>query len=159
MNSEQFKDYCDVAFHDLERLNEGLELKFGIGKWERWDCDLQPATLTFSNDGMPKVIANVQVAGSTSNKSGTWMWGWANQHLPAQVTEEVSRVGEFGKRENISQLTDATFSADEEVGWQMAAVATKVLQGKGVYRCPSKAGFLFLILMNVSFVESDSRNE
>jgi hypothetical protein len=141
VNSQQFENYCHEAFHDLERLNEHLMQKFGIGEWQRWDYDLQSGTLTFSNDSVPKVISNVQIAGSTSNKSGTWMWGWANQHLPAQVTREISRVREFGERESISQLTDATFSADEELGWQMAAVATKVIEGKAFTVAHRKLAF------------------
>ena len=157
MSPEEFKAYSHESHHALEQLTELLEKRFKIGTWQRWDYDLESATLTFSSDGIPRVSATIQAVGSTSNKSGTWMWGWANGGLPAITTDKLHQLREFGERENITQMTEATFPGDEALGWELAAVATQILGGKGVYRCPSGNGFLFLILMDICFVESDRR--
>ena len=66
---------------------------------------------------------------------------------------------EVGEREKLSQLTEATFVADEGLGWKMAAVATRISEGKGVYRCPSKNGFLFLVFMDICFIDTDRSSE
>jgi hypothetical protein len=87
------------------------------------------------------------------------MWGWANHSLPAKATDQLYRVKRFGEREKLSQLTEATFVADEGLGWETAAVATRILEGKGVYRCPSKNGFLFLVFMDICFIDTDRSSE
>jgi hypothetical protein len=46
-------------------LNEECENRFRIGHWERWYYDLDTATLSFSDRGVPQVIAEIQVVGST----------------------------------------------------------------------------------------------
>ena len=159
MSPEEFEEFRAQTFDSLVQINELCKQEFRIGSWQRWDYELEAGTLTFSNDGVPRVMATIQAVGSTSNKSGTWMWGWANQSLPAKVTDQLYRLKQFGERENLSQLTEATFTADEELGWEMAAIATRILEGKGVYRCPSKNGFLFLVFMDICFIDTDRRSE
>ncbi len=159
MNSREYKTYCHQAYDSLVQLNELLKQNFRLGTWQRWDYDLEAATLTFSNDEVPRVIATIQAAGTTSNKSGTWMWGWANRTLPSCVTSQLFLIKQFGERENISQLTRDKFAADEDLDWQLAAVATRILGAKGAYRCPSENGLLFLIVMDICFFESDRKSE
>jgi hypothetical protein len=55
------------------------------------------------------------------------MWGWANRSLPACVTNQLSLIKQFGKREDIRELTKKTFVGDEDLGWKLAAVATRIL--------------------------------
>lgn len=159
MSPEEFQEYRHEAFDSLVQINELCQQEFKLGSWQRWDYDLEVGTLTFSNDGLPRVIATIQAVGSISNKSGTWLWGWANHGLPPKVTDQLYRLKQFGERENLSQLTESTFAADEELGWELAAIANRVLEGKGVYRCPSKNGFLFLIFMDVCFIDTDRSSE
>jgi hypothetical protein len=87
------------------------------------------------------------------------MWGWANHSPPAKATDQLYRVERFGEREKLSQSAEPTFVADEGLGWEMAAVATRILEGKGVYRCPSKNGFLFLVFMDICFIDTDRSSE
>jgi hypothetical protein len=91
MKPEQFSEFRHDAVHELTRLNEACEKEFHIGSWPRWDYDLERGTLTFSKDGVPKVRASIQVIGTTSISGGTWMWGWANESLPSNVTKAVRR--------------------------------------------------------------------
>lgn len=159
MNSREYKLYCRQAYESLLQLNEQLKQDFKLEIWKRWDYDLEASTLTFSNDDIPRVIATIQAAGTTSSKSGTWMWGWANGTLPSCVTDQLFRIKQFGEGENISQLAKDKFPADEELAWQLAAVATRILGGKGVYRCPSGNGLLFLVVMDICFYETDRNSE
>jgi uncharacterized protein DUF6882 len=89
-------------------INELCNQEFKLGSWQRWAYELEAGTLTFSNDGVPRVIATIQAVGSASNKSGTGMWGWANRSLPAKSTDQLYRVKQFGERERLSQLTEVT---------------------------------------------------
>lgn len=75
MTPEQFRAFKHDAVHELTRLNEGLRQRFRLGEWERYDYDLERETLTFSQDGTPRVIASIQVVGTTSETAGDWLWG------------------------------------------------------------------------------------
>ena len=159
MKPEEFEEFRTQAYESLVQINELCKQQFKLGTWQHWAYELEAGTLTFSNDGVPRVVATIQAVGSTSNKSGTWMWGWANQSLPEKVTDQLFRLKQFGERENLTQLTEATFPGDEKVGWEMAAVATRILGGKGVYRCPSANGSLFVVFMEVCFIDTDKDSE
>ncbi len=159
MSPEEFEDYRQQAYDSLVEINELCKQEFKLGTWQHWAYELEAGTLTFSNDGVPRVVATIQTVGSISKKSDTWMWGWANHSLPAKVTDQLYRLKQFGERENLRQLTEATFAGDEGLGWEMAAVATRILEGRGAYRCPSENGALFLVFMDICFIDTDKGSE
>lgn len=155
MEPGQFSVFRHEAVHELMRLNELCEKEFHISSWPRWDYDLEPGTLTFSENGVAKVLATIQVVGTTSVSGGTWMWGWANESLPPNVKKEVARVREFGQAENIPELTKAVLPDDEYIGWGMTAVAAKLLGVRGAYRCPGSNGFVYVVYSSIGFAASD----
>jgi hypothetical protein len=159
LSPEEYEEFRAQAYQSLVQMNELCKQEFKLGSWQRWDYELDAGTLTFSSDGVPRVIATIQAVGSTSNKSATWMWGWANRGLPAKVTDQLYKLKQFGEHEKLSQFTEEMIPGDEDVGWEMAAVATRILRGKGVYRCPSKNGFLFLVFMDICFIDTDKSSE
>jgi uncharacterized protein DUF6882 len=154
MNPDEFAKFRHDAVHALMRLNESCEREFQISSWPRWDYDFDQATLTFSKDDAPRIVASIQVVGTTSENSGNWLWSWANQHLPSSVTEEMEQVTIFGERENVPELTSLSAVDDEFVGWQMTAIAARILGSKGAYRCPGENGFIYLVYSNLSFALS-----
>ena len=149
MTDEGFKEYVHDSFHALIDLNKQLRSEFKIGEYKRWDYDLEKATLTFSNKGAPCVVADIQAAGTIANKSKSWLWSWDNESLPEHVTDALAAVRDFGEKHNILKLTESYWTATEDDGWEMSAVATRILGGRGVYRCPDEKGFLFLILTTI----------
>jgi hypothetical protein len=85
--------------------------------WPRWDYDLERGTVTFSQNGVPKVFASIQVIRTTSISGGTRMWGWANKSLSPNV-KAVANVRAFGQVGNIAELTEAELPDDEHLGWR-----------------------------------------
>jgi hypothetical protein len=159
MDQEQFAKYRHEAVHQLEQLNEDCENKFRISSSPRWDYELEAGTLTFSENDVPKVIAEIQVVGSTSISGGTWLWGWANCNLPDGVTEAVDRVRAFGQAESIPELTKDYLPDDEFIGWAMTAVAARILNSKGAYRCPHDNGAVYVVYSSLRFAtEQDVRD-
>jgi hypothetical protein len=71
LSPEEFEDYRQQAYDSLVEINELCKQEFKLRSWQRWAYELEAGTLTFSNDGVPRVIATIQAVGSTSNKSGT----------------------------------------------------------------------------------------
>ena len=153
MTPSDFEAYRHQAVHKLMDLNEECERKFRTGHWARWNYDLDAATLTFSEAGVPHVIARIQAIGSTSNASKTWLWAWANESLPSKVTVNVQEVRKFGRDQGVTQLTESTLPDDEYLGWAMTAIAADIIGAKGAYRCPSEHGFLYVVFTDVWTVD------
>lgn len=151
MNAEQFSDFRHAAVHELKQLNENCNKQFYLDSWPRWNYDLERGTLTFSWEDVPKVIATIQVVGTTSISGGTWLWGWANAHLPVAVTKAIEKVRELGKAEGLTELTRAKSKDDKFLGWEMTAIAAKVLGAKGAYRCPGENGFIYVVYAALRF--------
>jgi hypothetical protein len=154
MTAEEYRSFKDRAVHALMALNNLCEEKFGIGKWERWDYDLDAGTLVFSEAGTPKVVADVQAVGTTSAGSATWLWSWANESLPPAVTNGMAKVRHFGIENAIAQLIEASLPDDEYLGWELTAVTAALLEGKGAYRCPSNhGGHLYFVFTDIAVAD------
>jgi hypothetical protein len=158
MDAKKFSEFRHEAVHELKHLNEICEQEFRIGTWPRWDYDLNRGTLTFSKDGVPKVVALIQVVGTTSIEVGTWLWAWANASLPAAVTMAMEKVRAFGEAENLAELTQPRCADDEYLGWEMTAIAAKLLGAKGGYRCPGEKGFLYVVFSSLQFASEPAED-
>lgn len=154
MTDTEFNSFLEESLDGLAKLNARCEQEFKLGNWENWFIDLEAATLTFSDGGQPRVKAQVRAVGSSSNTTSTFRWGWANQHLPTVSVEGMEALREFGQREGIEALTWDTLEESDtvEIGWEMTAIAVRVLDGKGSYRVPSGNGHLYLLITEVAFV-------
>lgn len=153
MSPEEFAGFRHKAVHELMRLNELCEKEFRISTWPRWDYDLDVGTLTFSQEGVTRVAASIEVVGTTSDTDNTWLWSWANSTLPFCVTSAIRNVKSFGEKEGITELTSSILANNDHLGWAMSAVATKILGARGAYRCPSKNGFIYLIYNDIGFAD------
>lgn len=156
LNEREFAEFRHESVHRLMDLNEKCKTEFRITTWPRWDYDLDAGTLTFSDAGLPKVIATIQVVGTTSQSSNTWLWSWDNESLPECVKSRIREVRAFGLEKGVPQLTEASLPDDEYLGWAMTAIAARLLDAKGAYRCPREGGFTYVIYMDVHVAGGES---
>ena len=153
-NPDWYPDWRHEAFKEMEAKNERLRTEFGIGDWPRFDYDIPAGTLTFSEDGVVKVVAQIQVAGSTSAKAGNWRWAWANAQVPPVCSADAALVRAFGEEHGIAELVyESVRDADlESLGWEMTAVMVRVTNAIGAYRPPrGEGGSLFLTCKSVAW--------
>jgi hypothetical protein len=153
MDPDWYAAWQDQAFEELLEKNHHLETEFKVGHWTRYDYNLLSNTLTFSEQGVPKVVAEIQVAGTTG--ADDWLWAWANESLPAESAADAARVRAFGQKHGIEVLLDeqTTSGAIEAVGWKLAAVMVRVTSALGAYRAPSRnGGLLFLTLKRIAWM-------
>jgi hypothetical protein len=151
LSPEEFAKFRHDAVHELMRLNVACEREFQISSWPRWHYDLDRASLKFLKDEISRVVASIQVVGTTSTRSGTWLWSWANEHIPRQASQETAQVRAFGERECLPDLTTSKLVDDESLGWALTSISAKILGAKGAYRCPGENGFLYLVYTNIAF--------
>ena len=152
MTREEFAAFTHDAYLSLVELNRHCWRSFRLGDWPRYDYDLAQGTITFSKDGVAKVIAATQAVGTTSAESNTWLWAWANSSIPATAVEGLARVRKFGESEGLPELTVDTLPNTESLGWELTAVTTRIIGARGGYRCPSQSGFLYVVFTDLSFV-------
>jgi hypothetical protein len=112
-------------------------------EYKNWYYDQPTGKLTFSDDGIIKLIIDYEAVGSVSKKTNTWLWGWANPHLEDKVKTEIGKVRDYGLKCKLSKLCDPKWDAEEVDGWEMTAIAAFLLQAKGAYRIPHAENDLY----------------
>ena len=155
---EWYADWRHEAFHMLMDKQTAWQTDFSIADLPRYDYDVDLQQLTFSSDGVVKVLAEIQVVGTTSDHD--WLWGWANEHWPPEVVADLEPVVSFGESHNIMELTSGFVAEDDinHLGWALTAVAVRILDAVGAYRPPSseRPGALFLLIKSIRHVGTDS---
>lgn len=152
-----------AAFDELTEKNKRLATEFKLGHWARYDYDLVSGTVRFSNDGIVRVMAEVEIAGTTSSAGGDWLWSWANPHFPQARTADAERVRAYGHEHGISELTDEHVTGGaligsgtnlDGLGWELTAVMARVTGVIGAYCPPSRndAGRLYLTCKSIAWV-------
>ncbi|MDH4428335.1 MAG: hypothetical protein QE495_17935 [Acidovorax sp.] len=142
-------DTVTEGHHALVDKQRGLEADFGLSTFERWDYDQAAGTLTFSQDSVARVVADIEFIGSVSEASGTWRWAWANFHNAPRVVSRIGAVRDYGEAHGFLHLTVPQWAGDATDGWEVSGVAADVLGARGVYRVPGASGFLYMALMKV----------
>lgn len=137
----------------LQAKQDALAREYQLNDHERYDWDQDSGHLVFSNQGRPAVIADFQFVGSVSKRTGTWLWSWANASNLEAVRARVREVRAYGDQHRLLKLACAHWSAKEEDGWEMAAVAAYLLKAKGAYRSPDGNTFAFMIMTDVRWAQ------
>lgn len=139
--------------NELREKQDQLEAEFSLFSHTRYDWDQETATLTFSSDGIPAVVANIQFVGSISTQSDTWLWSWGNFSFSPPVREKMIDVRSYGEVKGFPRLTVPKWTAEEVDGWEMSAIAVHVLNARGAYRAPVDYGYAFMIITDLSVVQ------
>ena len=153
MNAPEWYDaWCEDAFATFTGKQKLLTETYRLSSWDRYDYDAAAGTLTFSDAGVPRVVAEIQVLGTTSDAD--WLWGWANDRWPPASVAATERVRAFGAEHGIEELTTEFLASDDldGMGWMLAAIAARILDAEGAYRAPSGTGGLYLVLQSIKFV-------
>lgn len=146
---KSWKKFLQICVSELNEKQEVLNQQFGLAQHERWNWDQETGEIVFSNAGVPAVIAPFQFVGSVSTVSDTWLWSWANFHFEPHTTKELLQVREYGEAKDFANLTVPKWPAEEVDGWEMTAVAARMLGARGAYRTPGENGFTFMLLTDV----------
>lgn len=144
--------WCEEAFADFTAKQNRNAEAYRLESWLRYDYDLNAGTLTFSDAQGPRVVADIQVVGTTAQTD--WLWGWSNAAWPVSSIEAMRRVRDFGAENGIEELTTEILKGDDlvGVGWMLTAISTRVLGAEGGYRAPTANGALFLLMQSLKFV-------
>ncbi len=152
MTEEEFDKFVHETHLYLMERQERCKAEYGLGDYERWDFDQKTSEFIFSDNSVPKIIAEFQVVGSLSKSSNTWLWSWANPSILESLKKKLYIVRQFGEEHGIAKLVEEKWFADETDGWTMTSITAQILQAKGAYRCPTGNGYLFVVFTEIKRV-------
>ena len=148
-----YPDWRHEAVHELQAKNRRLEDEYGIGRWPRWDYDLNAGTLIFSQGGAAQVVAEIQIAGTTSASVGNWLWAWANDEFADERVADSLKARAFGEEHGICELMHDFVDPEDDLnglGWALTAAAARICGSVGAYRPPrDEGGGLFFTIRSI----------
>ena len=105
MSTDDHNAWVAAARQRTEQKTAAAQRDFGLGSHARYQTDLATATMHFFDAAdVEQARADIQVAGSWSPDSATWMWGWENESVPEVATERLDAVREVGRRRYLNEL-------------------------------------------------------
>jgi hypothetical protein len=111
-----------------------------------WWLDLQVGTIDF---GSGRVFP-VQVIGTESKESGTWLWSWANQpgRIPYALQTAALRLRDFGQANDVAEFTAPELEAGAYDTHVIGATACGVADADAYYLAKYEHGAALLLLQS-----------
>lgn len=132
-----------VSQHGAASWDKQESLAALIGESE-WQLRLRTGQITFGG----KHTFPVQVLGSESQQSRTWLWGWANtaSGIAEPLLTASRQIRTFGAQNNIREFTDSELSLETIDGHLLSLIASGVCHADCYYKGPYEGGAVFLLL-------------
>jgi|SoiMethySBSTD1v2_1073268.scaffolds.fasta_scaffold04516_4 uncharacterized protein DUF6882 len=114
-----------------------------VGK-HSWQLDSENGVITFNE----RLKFPVQILGTESDVSNSWLWAWANKvsPLPATLLASANELRALGEREGIAELTQAQISRDKVNGHYLSLLASGVCKADCYYRGPYDNGAVLVLI-------------
>ena len=108
--------------------------------------DLDEAVIEFSDAESLLASFRITLVGTMSKSDGTWLWSWANETLPPEVTNGIEGVRAFGEANGYNLLVTPEWPIDEKLMGDVVAVAGIQLDAAGYFRSFSGDLALYFLL-------------
>jgi hypothetical protein len=150
MTDQEFDKFVSDSVESLERKQADLSERFGLGSHALWLFD-QPTGLLRFYDRENKLCVEAEVTqiGSYSLSSHTWKWAWANPTVVDSQRFKSAKLNGLFDRTGIEIFRKAVFQADDQMPWEIAAMAVEYLGALGCYRGPAKNLEVFLAIEKI----------
>jgi hypothetical protein len=142
------KDACETFLENSKKINE----EYKIASFERWDFNQDSGQIVFSDKGVKKLVADVQVAGSWA-ANNTWMWAWNNKSLEKAMIKDLLKVRDFGASKKYSEFTTPVFASDLDYAWTLTAAAGYITKAKTSYRGENGTGYVYFLITDLKWVK------
>ena len=129
----------------MQERNALWQQRFGLSEGCAFHWDINTATIRFRRHA-DEVTSSICVVGTTSNQKGTFLWGWANERIPAIARKGLELVREFGARHRLPLLTTPEFPGGRSEAIEVAAITGRALDAEGIFIDPRADVTLFFAL-------------
>jgi hypothetical protein len=149
MTEDEYRVFVQKSYEYLQEQQDSCNMDWGIEDFGHWDMNQPAGQLVFRNPTGPKLICQVQIAGTYSHGSRTWLWSWDNPSIQEHLRDAATIARRFGQEHGIDELTDGQWGADEADAWAMTAVTANLVQSKGAHRGADETGLMFMLMMDM----------
>jgi hypothetical protein len=134
--------------HAVASFDKQLHLSELVAELD-WHFEMATGRLAFGQ----RFCWRVQLLGTESTATQTWLWAWANREsrIPPNLLRSVQFVKAMGDLLNLAELTEPDFSLGETDGHFLAALCCGVCQASAYYRLPYEGGALFVLVVDEDF--------
>ncbi|MBI2898769.1 MAG: hypothetical protein HYY17_01150 [Planctomycetes bacterium] len=110
--------------------------------------DLEKGVLALVSRDGPRRQMTVQLLGSESEESNTWLWAWANDcvSVPERVRSLAIAIRQWGEKHQVDALVRPHLALGRFGGRHIAAAATVLSKGDGYYRAPYEGGAAYVVV-------------
>ena len=137
MEDSEFQEFIDDCFSSLEAKQDELIKNYGFGTFDKYEFDFEQEEIYFIRGDKIDVVANIVPIGSFNLQSNSWMWGWANEAFPECLRQKSNVLKTLKQKTGFEMFGNEVCEIDEDMTWEIAAMALDTLRQEGVYRGPS----------------------
>lgn len=143
-----FEQYAGIGFEKQYSLAEV------IGDND-WSMDMEMGTISFGEIEMP-----IQVLGTYSNHSATWLWGWANEasNIPTNLLQQANELKKLGEEYNIEFLTKEEYKIEPTDAHALGIIASGKF-GSSAYYAGDFGDGIVLVTVESPLVDDVEYNE
>lgn len=141
-SSKTFQTYLErYALLSLEKQDK-LESLIGEHLHE---LDLEAGTIRFDTLQCP-----VQVIGTESDNTLTWLWAWADEQaeVPANLLQSAIQLRIWGAEADVPELTMPSVDLNKADGHAIAMIASEVCKASCYYRDGYEGGAVFFLVFD-----------
>jgi len=153
--------------HPCKTEQELLERYGGIG-FERqldfadligsnsWNVDMQKGEMDFG----PGLVFPIQVLGSFSHSSETWLWAWANTQsgIPQKLLQQALQLQKYGADNEIDLLNISQFDATKDDMHMIGMVASGMFGASAYYIADYGQGAL-VVTIKSDLIDKVQKND
>ncbi len=149
MTNLELDAFLAQCCQQLERRQAYLVQEFGLGQCERFILDLERGLLSGCDRQQVRLQANITPIGSYCLRQRQWRWAWADQKVSPSLKAEAAYLKGLAHQTGLAFFQAESFESDEQLTWELTAMACHYLDAAGWYRMASDEGFWILALNSI----------
>lgn len=150
MTDDEFDKFLEEACDELGHKYKKLVDDFGLGNHERFVVEFEKQSLLFFENEKPVVEAVIIPIASHIPEKESFVWFWSNRNLPDELRDLSCKVKKLYEITGFELFNNPSISCDEDMAWEVAAMACKALDAKGIYRIPQSNGlYSYVLIMDI----------
>jgi len=121
-----------------------------------WNADVTAGTISFG----PELVFPMQILGTFSHASETWLWAWANaeSNLPPQLLSQAEQLRSYGEQHGIELLTAGGFDATDKDLHLIGCIASGMFAASGYYLANYGQGTM-VVTVKSELIDQVSKND
>ena len=136
----------------LQHIGRSWEKQMALQQWAAdldWGFDMDVGEIEFSDGTAWKV----QILGTESETSQTWLWAWANAavDIPEELLVFAQQIQAYGEQHDIPEFVEPKVDVTACPSSHLALIASGLCHAQAYYRCPYEGGAMYALFTDRHF--------